>query len=285
MWKNSCRNAGCRSTTRPSSAGSCSTVLSSRARSSATGTQRLWSRLTSVHVRQHKVVIDLQEPNLLTQAILTLAQRVDSTAHGGDILTDGQGEAFDKRRVDLPATHGENLLHRCTVPKTTRCATRTSRRLRVVLITCAYSSPASRDSDSRHRDKSALRRPPHGDVSGAAGQVVRRRRVRRGVSVFTHGAMRALCESGQELKLVRTLTGWLEGYDEPRRCRRTLVGPSRVQHHPEPPESQDHQLVVKKVRNPDLLRMSRFGFFDHTPIVICLWVRPVNVGPLHLPPE
>src|SRR5262249_29246346 len=68
----------------------------------------------------------------------------------------------------------------------------------------------------------------------------------RSPSCLALRTMRVLCESGKELSLMRTLTGWLEGCGEPRQCRRTLVGPSRVQHHSEPPESQDHQLVVKR---------------------------------------
>jgi hypothetical protein len=57
-------------------------------------------------VRQHEIVIDLKQPDLLPQAISALAPRVDTTATGGDMLADGQVEAFDERRLDLPATRG-----------------------------------------------------------------------------------------------------------------------------------------------------------------------------------
>jgi hypothetical protein len=55
-------------------------------------------------VRQHEVVIGLKQHDLLPQTVLALAQRIHATANSGDMLADGQVEAFDKRRLDLPAT-------------------------------------------------------------------------------------------------------------------------------------------------------------------------------------
>jgi hypothetical protein len=48
----------------------------------------------------------LKQHDLLPQTVLALAQRINATANSGDILADGQVEAFDKRRLDLPATRG-----------------------------------------------------------------------------------------------------------------------------------------------------------------------------------
>jgi hypothetical protein len=70
-----------------------------------------------------------------------------------------------------------------------------------------------------------------------------------GVGVFTHGAMRSWRESGTGFGLVSALAGWLDGCGAPRRYRRASVRPSIVPQHPEPQESQDHQLGVKKVRH------------------------------------
>ena len=55
---------------------------------------------------QDEIVIDLKQHDLLPQALLALAHRGDATANGSDMLADGQVEAFDKRRLELPATRG-----------------------------------------------------------------------------------------------------------------------------------------------------------------------------------
>ena len=55
---------------------------------------------------QDEIVVDLKQYDLLPQALFTLAQRGDTTANGCDMLADGQVEAFDKRRLELPATRG-----------------------------------------------------------------------------------------------------------------------------------------------------------------------------------
>jgi hypothetical protein len=43
---------------------------------------------------------------LLPQAVLAFAQRRGPPADSSDMLAEGQVEAFDKRRLNLPATRG-----------------------------------------------------------------------------------------------------------------------------------------------------------------------------------
>ena len=52
-------------------------------------------------MRQHEVVIGVEERQLLTQARFVFAQRVDSPPDGRDMLAQVQIEALDKRRIDL----------------------------------------------------------------------------------------------------------------------------------------------------------------------------------------
>jgi hypothetical protein len=56
-------------------------------------------------------VVDLEQGQLLAQASLVLAQRVDATTNGGDMLTEVQMQPLYKGRVDLPAAGRSHLLN------------------------------------------------------------------------------------------------------------------------------------------------------------------------------
>src|SRR5439155_4974870 len=73
---------------------------------------RLEQRLTSARVRQHDIVIDLIQPQLLASPRFMFTQGVDSTPPGGHMLTDAEVDAFDAGRVDLPTRCCEPLLNR-----------------------------------------------------------------------------------------------------------------------------------------------------------------------------
>ena len=59
---------------------------------------------------QTEIIVDMIHGQLLPQPIFALAERADTSSNSGHMLADGQVEAFDKRRVDLPAVRGEHLL-------------------------------------------------------------------------------------------------------------------------------------------------------------------------------
>ena len=61
-------------------------------------------------MRQHEIVVDLEQRQLLAQALLALAQRGNTPPHGGDMLTDGQVDALRKGGVDLPALRGQHVI-------------------------------------------------------------------------------------------------------------------------------------------------------------------------------
>src|SRR5215475_5816910 len=62
-------------------------------------------------MRQDEVVIALEQHELMLQAVLALAQRVDATAHGRHALAKVQVQPLDKSGVDLPATRRKHLLN------------------------------------------------------------------------------------------------------------------------------------------------------------------------------
>jgi hypothetical protein len=57
-----------------------------------------WQWQTQALVRQHEIVIHMEQSQLLTQARLVFAQRVDSPPDGRDMLAKVQIQALDKRR-------------------------------------------------------------------------------------------------------------------------------------------------------------------------------------------
>ena len=61
---------------------------------------------------QDEMVIDLQQPQLLAQAIFALTGRGATPPSRRHALTQAQLQPLDKRRVDLPATRDQDLLHR-----------------------------------------------------------------------------------------------------------------------------------------------------------------------------
>ena len=62
-------------------------------------------------MRQHKVVIDLAQDQLIPPTRFALAQRVDPAPDRRHALTDVEVEPFDKRRIDRPATSRQHLLN------------------------------------------------------------------------------------------------------------------------------------------------------------------------------
>jgi hypothetical protein len=68
--------------------------------------------LTQAGVRQHEIVIPLEQGQLLAQPGFVFAQRVDPTTNGGNMLREVEIEALHKRGVDLPPPFGQHLLDR-----------------------------------------------------------------------------------------------------------------------------------------------------------------------------
>src|SRR5262249_42971386 len=66
--------------------------------------------LAQTRMRQHKVVIDLEQDQLIPQTRFALAQGVDSAPDRPHPLPEGEVEPFDKRRIDRPATSRQHLL-------------------------------------------------------------------------------------------------------------------------------------------------------------------------------
>src|SRR6516164_8426994 len=63
---------------------------------------------------QTEVIIDLIPYQLLPPAVRAFAQSRDPPSHRRDMLADAEVEAFDERRIDLPATGRQHLLNRLT---------------------------------------------------------------------------------------------------------------------------------------------------------------------------
>jgi hypothetical protein len=55
-------------------------------------------------MRQTKIVIGVEHPQLVPHAVLSLTQRGDPTPYGRHTLPDVQVEPFDKGCLDLPTT-------------------------------------------------------------------------------------------------------------------------------------------------------------------------------------
>jgi hypothetical protein len=87
---------------------------------------------------QTEIRVDMLHGQLLPQPIFALAERADTPANRGHMLAAGQVEAFDKRRVALPAVRGEPLLDRLKGPAHDAVMdAEHTRRRRTVLMTCA----------------------------------------------------------------------------------------------------------------------------------------------------
>src|SRR5215470_14495324 len=63
---------------------------------------------------QTEIIIALIQYQLLPHTVLAFAQSRDPPSHRRDMLADAEVEAFDERRIDLPATGRQHLLHRLT---------------------------------------------------------------------------------------------------------------------------------------------------------------------------
>src|SRR5437867_5067969 len=55
-------------------------------------------------MRQYEIVVDLEQRQLLAQALLALAQRGNTPPHGGHMLADGEVEAVTVDRRITPPT-------------------------------------------------------------------------------------------------------------------------------------------------------------------------------------
>ena len=61
---------------------------------------------------QTEIIVDMIQRQLLPQALLALAQRIDTPPHRRHMLADGQVDPLHERGVDLPAAGRQHLLHR-----------------------------------------------------------------------------------------------------------------------------------------------------------------------------
>jgi hypothetical protein len=59
---------------------------------------------------QDEVVVDVEQRELMLQAVLALAQRVDPAADRGHALAPVQIEPLYKGGIDLPATRRQDVL-------------------------------------------------------------------------------------------------------------------------------------------------------------------------------
>src|SRR5215470_15510881 len=59
---------------------------------------------------QTEIMVGLEHHQLLAHAVLPLAQRGDPPPYRRDPLTDSQVQPLHKCRIDVPATHGQDLL-------------------------------------------------------------------------------------------------------------------------------------------------------------------------------
>ena len=67
--------------------------------------------------------------------------------------------------------------------------------------------------------------------------------------LLTQGTMRLVGQSWKRCGLVRAFTRWLAELSRPLTSRSAPAGPSHRQHAKQPQESQERQLVEKKVWN------------------------------------
>ena len=63
-------------------------------------------------MRHHKIMVDLEQRQLLPHARFMLTQRVDPTTDGSHMLPDGQTQTLYKRRVDPPAMRSQYRIDR-----------------------------------------------------------------------------------------------------------------------------------------------------------------------------
>jgi hypothetical protein len=70
----------------------------------------LWQRQAQAGVGQDKVVANMEERQLLTQARFVFAQRGDPSTDRRHMLTKVQIQACDEGRIDLPAPLGQEGL-------------------------------------------------------------------------------------------------------------------------------------------------------------------------------
>ena len=78
----------------------------------AVGEFRLWEGLVYAGMRQAEIVVDMVQHELLSHAVLPLAEGGHPSPHCGDMLADTQVDALDEGRVDLSAAGRQHLLDR-----------------------------------------------------------------------------------------------------------------------------------------------------------------------------
>ena len=61
-------------------------------------------------MREAKIIVDLIQGELVSQAVLALAQRADPTPQGGHMLADREIDALHEGGIDLPTVYREHLL-------------------------------------------------------------------------------------------------------------------------------------------------------------------------------
>jgi len=69
-------------------------------------------RLAQAGMRQAEIVVCVVEYQLLPQTVLALTQRHDAPPNRRHMLADTEVDALDEGRIDLPAAHRQDLLHR-----------------------------------------------------------------------------------------------------------------------------------------------------------------------------
>jgi hypothetical protein len=80
------------------------------------GGNRLRVRLAQAGMGQDKIMIDLEQRQLLAESLCTLTRCGAASPHRRHMLTDGEVEAFHECRANLPAPGCQHLLHRLTRP-------------------------------------------------------------------------------------------------------------------------------------------------------------------------
>src|ERR1043166_2955869 len=78
-------------------------------RAAAIGWDRFGERLAKARVRQHEIVIDLEQSQLLPQARFAPAPGVDPASDRRDALAEVEVEPFNKSGVDGPAASHQDL--------------------------------------------------------------------------------------------------------------------------------------------------------------------------------
>src|SRR5882724_5555073 len=81
-------------------------------RARAVRRQRLAQRRAYAGLRYAEIIVHMIHAQLLTHAVLALAERRDASADRGDMLADAEVDPLYEGRVDLPAQQGQNRLDR-----------------------------------------------------------------------------------------------------------------------------------------------------------------------------